>query len=655
MLLSVIAGEQKSESAGPRSTLEQVPRGARGGECETSSSFSPSTSPAPPRRSSRAAATAVQPLQPPSAPASRSPDSHAVLISANMPSPPNSVQDGRKVVRVVFTALLIDLLAFTMPCVPSLVLSRAGGRAARVGGRCSILVTRACSSSSALRGRTDDSTSTRRLPLFPRIMEDFVRQEALDPSSSAPATLLSRTMSLVRTLRAYLFSFAAASSGGGGDSRWDLTLLGGLLASLFSFCQFVVSPYIGRLADRYGRRTVLLCTMVGNLVSALLWLVAARFEVYALSRVVGGLSEGNVQLSIACITDVTTPEQRARALALVGAAFSLAFTAGPSLGAYLSQRAFGPGSVVDVPVLGEVRLNAYAVPAAMTVVLLAFETAYLWACLPETRGWTTTREDADGVSTSTSTSPTSSPTKAEPKPDSAPAFPLPSPSSRLAHLSTTHLLFLFCFSGAEFTLTFLTHALFAFSNAQNGRLLGFVGLVSAALSGGVVRRLKGTTAGSARLAQRGMGACAGALALLALLPGLAAHGEGEGATAATALLWAAAALLAFVSASVVTSLSALASAAASSPSYSSGASSSSSSSAGAGSGSAAALGTFRSQGQLGRALGPLVFTALWWVLGPAFAYALGAAAVRGVARRMGGVVREEEGRERERERAAKRE
>ncbi|KPV73302.1 uncharacterized protein RHOBADRAFT_55064 [Rhodotorula graminis WP1] len=508
------------------------------------------------------------------------------------------------------------------------------------------------------------------LPLFPRIMEDFVRQEAIAPSSTP--TLLSRTMSLVRALRSYLFSFAAATvaptaptaataAGGGavGDSRWDLTLLGGLLASLFSFCQFLVSPYIGRLSDRYGRRTVLLATMVGNLASAVLWLVASRFEVYALSRVVGGLSEGNVQLSIACITDVTTPEERARALALVGAAFSLAFTAGPSIGAYLSQRAFGPGSVIAVPRIlglggGEVQLNAYAVPAAMTVVLLAFETAYLWARLPETRGWTTaaTARDDKADSTSSSISP------APPKPSSpAPSFaprPLADPAARLAHLSTTHLLFLFCFSGAEFTLCFLTHALFSASNAQNGRLLGFIGLVSAALSGGYVRRLKGTTSGSVRLAQRGMQACAAALAVLAVLPGLVARGgggEGEGGGkgsgtgtgAARALLWVAAALLAFVSASVVTSLSALASAAASSPSSpsssrassgpgatSTSASSSSSSTTSStrtspsSTSSGAALGTFRSRGQLGRALGPLVFTALWWVCGPAVAYGLGA-------------------------------
>lgn len=455
-------------------------------------------------------------------------------------------------------------------------------------------------------------------------------------------------MSFVRTLRAYLFSFASSTRTPFqvGDSRWDLTLLGGLLASLFSLCQFLVSPHIGRLSDTHGRRAVLLSTMLGNLASAALWLFAGSFEVYALSRVVGGLSEGNVQLSIACISDVTSPEERARSLALVGAAFSLAFTVGPSVGAYLSQRAFAPGGVVQLPFWNrEMRVNAYAVPAAMTLVLLLVETVYLWACLPESRGWQTGDNATAGADEPPSSAPSRDPSSPETPPSTIPPS-LADPSARLSTLSTTHLLFLFCFSGAEFTLTFLTHALFRFSNASNGRLLGFVGLVSAALSGGYVRRLRGTGSGSARLAQRGMWACAAAMGLLALLPALAeregARAQGATSVVAKAALWSAAALLAFVSATVVTSLSALASSAASSSSPSSSSSSPGGTPRG---GSGAALGAFRSAGQLGRALGPLVFTAVYWTCGPAVAYAAGAVGVVGVAGRMGRVRREEERRE----------
>jgi len=94
-------------------------------------------------------------------------------------------------------------------------------------------------------------------------------------------------------LRSYLTSFtpSAVSS----SSRFDITLLGGLLGSTFSFCQFLISPFLGTLSDRYGRKKVLMGSMVGNLISAALWLGSGdSFGIYSASRIVGGLSEGNV-------------------------------------------------------------------------------------------------------------------------------------------------------------------------------------------------------------------------------------------------------------------------------------------------------------------------------------------------------------------------
>lgn len=119
--------------------------------------------------------------------------------------------------------------------------------------------------------------------------------------------------------------------------KWDTVLLGGMVGSLFSLLQFIVSPIIGRASDRLGRRTVLLYTMVnlclkpdflvichsnlfhlskqvGNILSTLIWLFAGNFTLFLIARVVAGLSEGNVQLSIAIISDVTTPEKRSRSL-----------------------------------------------------------------------------------------------------------------------------------------------------------------------------------------------------------------------------------------------------------------------------------------------------------------------------------------------------
>lgn len=86
------------------------------------------------------------------------------------------------------------------------------------------------------------------------------------------------------------------------------------------------------VSDRYGRRTVLLLSMLGNIASNAVWLFARTFDVgvfapwqvssdtrgqtFLLSRLIGGLSEGNVQLSIAILSDISSPEARGKALAV---------------------------------------------------------------------------------------------------------------------------------------------------------------------------------------------------------------------------------------------------------------------------------------------------------------------------------------------------
>ncbi|GAA6039215.1 hypothetical protein JCM8097_000473 [Rhodosporidiobolus ruineniae] len=504
---------------------------------------------------------------------------------------PRAPRSEGKVVRVVFIALMLDLLAFTMP-----------------------------------------------LPLFPRLIEDFVNSEARNPALNT--TLLSQTLHAVRTLRAYLFSFASSTSQArlaAFPAQWDLTILGGLLASLFSFCQFFISPFLGRLSDRYGRKKVLLVTMIGNLLSAALWLKADSFGLYAASRLIGGLSEGNVQLSIACITDVTSPATRSRSLALVGFAFAIAFTVGPSLGAYFSSRTLGRGSVLAVPpalatlVPGlpeKVHLNSYAVPAAITLVLLTVETIYLGACLPETRGWS---KKVDEPTASTATKPTSPPVSRSPAERLA----------RLRRLQFIHFAFLFFLAGAEFTLCFLTHNIFDYSNLQNGRLLGVIGILSSLLQGGYVRRRTSTPAKTAALALSGVRTCAVSLALLAVLP---PRRSPRGAKQA---LWAAAAGLAYVSATVVNSLNALASFETDPEPSSSSSPSSTAAPSDPRLEKGVALGRFRSRGQLGRAIGPLVTTSLYFVVSPSVAYSVCGVGILGAAAGMARVVREEKLKEKE--------
>lgn len=185
--------------------------------------------------------------------------------------------------------------------------------------------------------------------------------------------------------------------------------------------------------------------MVGNILSALVWIQSTTFASYMLSRVIGGLSEGNVQLAIAILSDVTSAANRSKALASVGIAFAICFCIGPPIGAYFASRPF-PSNIIQ-----GVELNIYATPAAITLVLLILETVFLAVALPETRlsKKTESKSVELDLDDTTSSSTTSRSVQLRGK----------SVQDRLGLLksmSTVHFLFLGIFSGVEFTLTFLT-------------------------------------------------------------------------------------------------------------------------------------------------------------------------------------------------------
>ncbi|KAF3911825.1 hypothetical protein AA313_de0208180 [Arthrobotrys entomopaga] len=245
--------------------------------------------------------------------------------------------------------------------------------------------------------------------------------------------------------------------------------------------------------------------MVGNILSVLIWVFAVDFPTFVASRVVGGLSEGNVQLAIAIATDVSTEENRGATLALVGVAFSIAFTMGPMIGAFMASKTLMLG-------------NPFSTAAAFSLVLIVTETLYLYLRLPETKPPTPVSASKGKASGSAKTQEKS-----------------------LTLLNLTHFLFLLVFSGMEFSLTFMTFELFSFSSRDNGKLLGFVGLTASILQGSFTRR-----APPHIVVKTGLMASAASFFLLARI-------DSKG------LLYLAAFFLAVTSATVVTGLTALAS------------------------------------------------------------------------------------------------
>ena len=109
-----------------------------------------------------------------------------------------------------------------------------------------------------------------------------------------------------------------------------------LLMSCYSLAQFFMSPVLGRLSDRIGRRPVLLVSMACSCL-AYLWLgFASTLWMLFGARLLAGAGAGNIAAAQAYVTDITSPEKRAKGMGMIGAAFGLGFTIGPWVGGVLA-------------------------------------------------------------------------------------------------------------------------------------------------------------------------------------------------------------------------------------------------------------------------------------------------------------------------------
>jgi DHA1 family tetracycline resistance protein-like MFS transporter len=116
----------------------------------------------------------------------------------------------------------------------------------------------------------------------------------------------------------------------------------GVLVSVFPLMQFFATPILGELSDRYGRKPLLAISLAGTALSYVLfaWGILTRnVPLLFGARALDGITGGNIAVAQAAISDVTTPENRAKNFGLIGAAFGLGFIMGPYLGGKLSDPA----------------------------------------------------------------------------------------------------------------------------------------------------------------------------------------------------------------------------------------------------------------------------------------------------------------------------
>lgn len=111
----------------------------------------------------------------------------------------------------------------------------------------------------------------------------------------------------------------------------------GLLVTVFALCQLISGPILGQLSDRTGRKPLLIVSQIGTLIGFLILGFANTLWLVFLSRIIDGITAGNLSLAQAYIADVTEPKDRAKSFAVIGIAFGLGFLIGPAISGYLSQ------------------------------------------------------------------------------------------------------------------------------------------------------------------------------------------------------------------------------------------------------------------------------------------------------------------------------
>lgn len=226
----------------------------------------------------------------------------------------------------------------------------------------------------------------------------------------------------------------------------------GLLLMSYSLMQFLFTPFWGRLSDNIGRRPVLLISLSASAIGYLIWGFSNSLEMLFVSRIVAGFGNANLAVAQAYIADVTTPENRAKGMGLVGAAFGLGFVLGPAIGGICTHFGLGPSTVGFVA-------------AALSVIDLVFTAARL----PEPESRSQAGHDRFRVD---------------------PNFYLQTiTDSKLALPMAIFFISTFAFSNMEATLVLLTEKFFHYTMAENSWMFTYIGFIMVFVQGGLIGRL----------------------------------------------------------------------------------------------------------------------------------------------------------------------
>lgn len=226
----------------------------------------------------------------------------------------------------------------------------------------------------------------------------------------------------------------------------------GLLFASYSIMQLIFSPVLGGLSDKYGRRPVLLLSIIGTGIGFLMLGFAKSIVMLFAGRILDGITGGNISTAQAYIADVTTEENRAKGMGLIGAAFGLGFIFGPAIGGILSQWGIH-------------------VPFIFAAALCFANAVLLYFTLPET------------------VTPDHPAKNSAARGRSLHQVMLSLKQPRLAFVLIIYFLFIVAFSIMTTAFSLYTMFRFGYDAQHTGYLFAYVGLIAVIIQGGLIGRL----------------------------------------------------------------------------------------------------------------------------------------------------------------------
>jgi len=224
----------------------------------------------------------------------------------------------------------------------------------------------------------------------------------------------------------------------------------GITIALYSLTQFFFNPILGRLSDKYGRRPLILISLLLNAFGYILFAFTHSYLMLLISRIIAGIGGSSIGVAQAFIADVTTREERSKGMGLIGAAFGLGFVFGPLIGGSLAEYGY--------MVTGFASAGFSMLAFVLTLILLPESN------LNRVNAVTSNRKILDVAAIK----------KIFQKPD-------------LALLITLFFMLTFSVANIYGTFALLGFKNYHFTDRQNGYMFGIVGLSSAIVQGGLLR------------------------------------------------------------------------------------------------------------------------------------------------------------------------